>query len=402
VSWDEDAPGTRIARARRRRGRSQSVLAGLVGRSESWLSQVERGKRGVDSYVVLTRMAAVLRVEVQELTGPGGGDGEEGQRVYEPAAEIERAMMGYEAVGASIGVREPGAEDDGAHLRARATAAYAGYQATRYDDTGRMLPALIRETEAAGRDSREACSVRALVYDTAAALLHRVGETSLAWTAADRALAAAEQTGRPELLAVQAYRLSYVIAGRKRPAEALELAMSASAGLERAMRDPDADTLSVYGALHLAGVHAAAAVYDRAMTATLLARAREIAVRTGDGNRMGTAFGHVNVAMHAISASLQLGDAKAAIETEESLDPASLPTGLTGRRTQLSLDLARAYAMRKQDAASVNLLLAAERLSPQLVRYDGRTREVITGLLHREHQPSTPELRPLARRAGVI
>jgi hypothetical protein len=41
--------------------------------------------------VVLTWMAEVLRVEVEELTGPGGGDGEEGQRVYEPAAEIERA-----------------------------------------------------------------------------------------------------------------------------------------------------------------------------------------------------------------------------------------------------------------------------------------------------------------------
>jgi transcriptional regulator with XRE-family HTH domain len=287
VSGDQDAGGPRIARARRRRGLSQSVLAGLVGRSESWLSQVERGKRGVDSYVVLTRMAEALRVEVEELTGPGGGDGEEGQRVYEPAAEIERAMMGYEAVSASIGGRQPGASATTAHLRARAAAAYAGYQATRYDDTGQMLPALIRETEAAGGDDREACSVRALVYDTAAALLHRVGETSLAWTAADRALAAAGQSGCPELVALQAYRLSYVIAGRRHPAEALELAMSASAGLERVMRDPDADTLSVYGALHLAGVHAAAAVYDRAMSATLLARAREIASRTGDGNWCG-------------------------------------------------------------------------------------------------------------------
>ena len=47
---------------------------------------------------MLTRMAEVLRVEVEELTGPGAGDVEEGQRVYEPAAEIERAMIGYEAV----------------------------------------------------------------------------------------------------------------------------------------------------------------------------------------------------------------------------------------------------------------------------------------------------------------
>ena len=134
MSGDQDAAGARIARARRRRGLSQSVLAGLVGRSESWLSQVERGKRGVDSYAALTRMAEVLRVEVEELTGPGGGDGEEGQRVYEPAAEIERAMIGYQAVGASIGGRQPGARAGLAHLKARASAAYAGYQATA--DTG--------------------------------------------------------------------------------------------------------------------------------------------------------------------------------------------------------------------------------------------------------------------------
>jgi len=76
----------------------------------------------VDSYAVLTRMAEVLRVEIEELTGPGGGDGEERQRVYEPAMEIERAMMGYEAVSASIGGREPGTKATAAHLRARASA----------------------------------------------------------------------------------------------------------------------------------------------------------------------------------------------------------------------------------------------------------------------------------------
>jgi transcriptional regulator with XRE-family HTH domain len=63
--------GQRIARARRRRGLSQAVLAGLVGRSESWLSQVERGKRGVDSHSVLVRLAEILRVDIEELTGYG-------------------------------------------------------------------------------------------------------------------------------------------------------------------------------------------------------------------------------------------------------------------------------------------------------------------------------------------
>jgi transcriptional regulator with XRE-family HTH domain len=42
-----ESTGQRIARARRRRGLSQAALAGLAGRSESWLSQVERGMRSV-------------------------------------------------------------------------------------------------------------------------------------------------------------------------------------------------------------------------------------------------------------------------------------------------------------------------------------------------------------------
>jgi hypothetical protein len=60
---------------------------------------------------------------------------------------------------------------------------------------------------------------------------------------------------------------------------------------------------------------------------------------------MGTAFGPVNVAIHAISASLKLGDPRTATETGEALDLAAMPTGLVGRRTQVNLDLARAYAM---------------------------------------------------------
>ena len=49
---DSTTRGQTIKRARRRHGYSQSVLAGLVVRSESWLSQVERGERVGASTVV--------------------------------------------------------------------------------------------------------------------------------------------------------------------------------------------------------------------------------------------------------------------------------------------------------------------------------------------------------------
>jgi hypothetical protein len=193
-----------------------------------------------------------------------------------------------------------------------------------------------------------------------------------------------------------------MITGRKHPREALGLAMTAAAALEHAMRTPSPEKLSVYGAVHLAAATAAAACYDRTATETALATARAIADRTGETNHLGTAFGPVNVAIHAISASLQLGDPRTATETGEALNTAAMPAELVGRRAQVNLDLARAYAMCRKDAAAVNLLLAAERLSPQLVRYDRVTRDVLTALLRREHRPSTPGLRPLAHRAGLI
>ena len=402
---DREAAGQRIARARWRRGLSQAVLAGLVGRSESWLSQVERGKRGVDSHSVLVRLAEVLRVDLEELTGSGDQD-ETGRRAYPAAPLIEQAMMGYGAPGPVDGGDEPGRETSLNFGRAQARSAYQAYQATRYDAAGRILPGLIRGVETAtrttGTASPAACAVRARVYDTVAALLSRVGEPFLAWAAADRAMFAAEQSGDPLLAAASAWRLSYMITGRKHPQEALDLAMAAAAPSCAQRGHPRPNDSASTVPCTWPPPPAAAASFDRAATESLLGTARGIADHTGEANHMGTAFGPVNVAIHAISASLKLGDPRTAAETGEALDLAAMPAGLVGRRTQVNLDLARAYAMTRKDAAAVNLLLAAERLSPQLVRYDPVTRDVLTELLRREHRPSTPELRPLARRAGVI
>ena len=79
----------------------------------------------------------------------------------------------------------------------------------------------------------------------------------------------------------RAWRLSYIVTSRKHPQEALDLAISAAGALERAMRSPSPEQLSVYGALHLAAATAAAAAQDQAMTAALLATARSIAVAPG-------------------------------------------------------------------------------------------------------------------------
>ncbi|WP_306368607.1 helix-turn-helix domain-containing protein [Nocardiopsis sp. CC223A] len=401
---DPATRGQTIKRARRRRGYSQSVLAGLLGRSESWLSQVERGILTVDSHEILTRLARILRLDLAELTGT------EPEAVtdmrYDAARAIERAMMRYstlETIVAETG-REP--RTDPAALLVQAEHTYAAYQAARYDEVGRRLPGLIREAEAATHfpdaDRPATCAARAMVYNTTAALLRRVGEKHLAWQAADRAMTAAAWSDNPLLAAVGAYRLAYVFISRGHPAEAAELAMGAASALERRMHPGTPEELSVYGGLHLAAATAAAADFDRTAVPRLLAQARRAADRLGaDRNLHGTAFGPTNVAIHTISTSVAIGDARTAIDTGEDLDADSLPTGLVGRRAQVYLDLARAYTQKRQDAAAVHTLVDAERIAPELVRYHPGTAAVLTELLRREHRRSTPELRPLAARAGV-
>ena len=227
---------------------------------------------------------------------------------------------------------------------------------------------------------------------------HGTGRTSLA-----RAVTAAEHANAAVLAAVSAFRLAHVFIRRKQAAQAHGLVTGAASALERAGVQNGPARLSVLGGLHLAGALAAAADFDRAAADRSLSAAKRVADRLGeDRNDHWTAFGPTNVRIHEVSAAVAFGDASAAVETGETLDLQRLPAGLGGRRSQVSLDLARAYAQQRHDAAAVNMLMSAEQTAPQLVRYDTATHDLLAMLLRREHRASTPQLRSLARRAGVI
>ncbi|SNR97326.1 Helix-turn-helix domain-containing protein [Streptosporangium subroseum] len=396
--------GQRIARARRRRGLSQSVLAGLIGRSESWLSQVERGQRSVDSHSVIKALGEILGLAADDLTTTRT----DAMTHYQAASAIRHAMMGYDGLASLIDPRQAeGSPESFVWLRHEIRQVNRLYQSTQYDEVGRRLPGLIVATELGSRHApvdrrRTYQTLRSLTYHCATTTLRRVGESDLAWLAADRSLAAAEEAERPLLAAVSAYRLGYVFVRLREPDKALQLVLRAADALHRSPHHTGPRSLSMLGALYLVAVTAAAAQYDQAAVRTFLAQARQAAERIGeDRNDFWTAFGLTNVTIHEVSAAAESGDARQAIAKAETLDVGNLAPGLIGRRAQVHLDLARAYAVQRKDAASVNTLLAAERLSPELVRYGGRTRDLLTQLLKREHRASTPQLRGLATRAGI-
>jgi len=317
-------------------------------------------------------------------------------------------MMAYEALESVIGADATEWPPGITRLKLEVERVNRAYQAARYEEAGRMLPGLIRGMEVAARTCprREAMAVgavRSQVYQATAMVLSRVGETGLAWTAADRAVTAAEHADAGLLAAVSAFRLTHVFIRRKRTTEARALVSAAANALERAPSDEDPGRLSVLGGLHLADALAAAADFDRAAADRSLVRAQQVADRLGgDRNDHWTAFGPTNVRIHQVSAAVAFGDADAAVEGGETLNLERLPVSLAGRRSQVTLDLARAYAQQRHDAAAVNMLLSAERSAPELVRYDAATHDLLALLLRREHRASTPQLRPLAHRAGVV
>src|SRR3954447_26333273 len=97
MSADEGI-GRRITTYRRRRGLSQAALAGLVGRSESWLSQVERGVGSVDRMSVVLVLARLVHFEVVALTGRPWQLAPNGNTIAGGPSDVRAVLTSYNSL----------------------------------------------------------------------------------------------------------------------------------------------------------------------------------------------------------------------------------------------------------------------------------------------------------------
>ena len=360
-SWSASVNGSRPTAAGA--GLSQVTLAGLVGRSESWLSQVERGRRDIDSLTVIRDLATALDVAPDALIGvnlpaPTLGAG------HAATAAIRAYVDGYNQL---LTPHKP--QRDRRRTARRSRGPERLLPAARYDEALTRCPPLLAAVDALTHTQVGPAEVHAYVsmYVVAAKILHRVGESRLAALAADRAASMAARPGATGLdrgLAAREVVGALLYTGQAAAAEALAVDMATS--LEA---DPDADSpdlLSLRGSLLLLAAVIAARRTDRHTALDRLDRADQLADRLGhDGNHAWTAFGPTNVAIHAVSVAAELGDAGEALRLSHQVDPADLPPGLVSRRAQLHLDLAWACSQHRRDAEAILQLLEAEHIAPQ-------------------------------------
>jgi transcriptional regulator with XRE-family HTH domain len=399
--------GDRIAYHRKRLGLSQVEFAARVGRSESWVSQVERGVRPVDRMSVLQKVADVLSIPVAELRTD---DDQAKQSAERPEAfdTIRSALTGYPAIGALLGTpQEAPATSTLDNLTEQHAKVWELVHGSRYTELAPILATLIPGLETAARNARteqlqrQARELLTDTYQAAAAALAKLGEVDAAWVAADRAAFTAEAIGAPLTVAASMFRMAHVFLSLSQVAQAQQVASATSQALESTIKnDPPTEALSLYGAFQLVLAIAAARDNDRSQAHKHLDIARHIAERIGeDRDDYGTEFGPSNVAVHAVGVAVELGDAGHALDLARDVDAGNLSPE---RRSRYLIDLATAHAMRRQIGEALHDLEEAEKIAPEQTRTHRIAREVTRDLLQLSGLRPRPELRDLAERFGIL
>jgi len=399
----------RVAALRRRRGLSQRELAGALGRSESWVSQVERGVQPVERFAVLQALADGLGVSVRTLRPETAeaADTEPPRGHRNELDELRLALIGHPALAVLLNPSDeyPGLADLST-LRARLAEAWESVHASRFSALGQQLSALLPELETLvritkGAKRRVVSELLASTYQATAAGFSATGEPDAAWIAADRAIRSAEDAHSPFHVMGGLFRMAQAFIRLDRLDFAQHVASSSVEALQplAAAPDPAPEALSLLGAMHLVLAIVAARENDRHGAHDHIATARTLAQQLGeDRDDMGTEFGPTNVELHAITVAVDLGDAGEALAAGETLKVSSLSPE---RQARFHLDLARAHAQRRHVGDAVDQLLAAEQRSSEQLHNHELARETIRELLGFAGRRPPDELLELAKRCGA-
>jgi transcriptional regulator with XRE-family HTH domain len=400
--------GERIQILRERKGLSRPVLAGLVGMSPSWLKGIERGTRLPPRLPLLVKLAEALAVgDVAVLAGT---DMDLGGATSVPVSSF--AHIPHDAVPA---IREairdplltvPAGPADVAALAARTADAWLlWHQSTQHrTDVGRILPRLVTDARVAartaeGQDRRAAHAVLADVY---ALVQHEVvwaSETELTWTAADRAMTAAQEADTPGALAGAAWTLGMVQRSAGDTDGALTLAQDAAGLLEPRLEDADDEMRAMYGALQLHAATTAARAGREGDAWRYWDTARATAERLGGYHHPWTMFGGSNVKLHAVSIAADLSRSAEARNRAEDIDPEEIPS--MERRGRLGVEIARAYHQRRDYPAMLHWLEQAYQTSADSVRYSPTARQMTADAVDRGGVLISRRARSLAGSVGL-
>ncbi|MDX3762616.1 helix-turn-helix transcriptional regulator [Streptomyces sp. AK02-04a] len=401
--------GQRVQKLRKEQRRTQAEFAAALGKTSSWMSQVERGIQPVQRMDLLQQIADELGVSVQQLR-PSVADGSGPSQHPAPLSlsndldETRRLISGHPALRALLA--GPGIEgarsvealrkdvDDLWELTHAARMAQVSVLAVE------LLPELERTARTAPDETRsELFLLLSRAYQALSAAFVRQDEADAAWVAADRAIFAAERSGDPLHVCAGVFRMTQAFVRLRSLGQAEHAARTAIDALEEQEgRSPQA--LSVLGSLHLALALVHARASARAEAKEEIAKARAIAAQLGENrNDFNLEFGPVNVEIQAVSTAVDLGDAGEALDIGLAIDAEGLSPERQGR---LLMDLGRAHAQRRHGGEALDCLLRAEAVAPETIQTHQAARAAIRELVLVAGANASRDLLELAERADAL
>lgn len=386
---------------------SRTVLAGLLGKSPSWVKQVECGRLQMPKLPVILRIAEVLRVgdladltgdqsmSVAMFTGPG----------HPRLPQVRAAIDAF-----PLASRHPAPSTR--HLRARLVRAWqARHSAPNHRDViGALLPELIQDAQLAvlqadsGRERRTAQGLLAEVYGLSQFFLAYQPDPALLWRAVERGMVAAQESEDPHVigvaawLATQAHRDS----GHAHFDAADAVNLATLRYLEPFLPDAGTDVLAITGALRFEAGYTAARRGDTGTAWRYWDTARAVAERlSGDYYHPVTSFSRAVMGAHAVTIAVELHSGPESVRQATAADvTAALPS--RPRRARHRIEEARGYQLDGQPEAALATLGKAYEAAPETILYNGYARRIVLEESESRNQSQRRRASELAVKIGML
>lgn len=391
--------GQRMQIYRQRRGMSRPVLAGFLGKSPSWVKQVEGGKIQVPKLPTILRIAELLRVrDLADLTG-------------DQSAHVDLFIgPGHPrlaAVKAAVDAFPFTADRDAPsalHLRHRLDHAWSARHSAplHREVVGELLPGLIQDAQLAVRqadsstDRRAAQALLSEVYSLSQFFVAYQPDSALLWRVAERGMVAAQDSEDPHAIGIaawlsaQAHRDSGP--GHFDAADAVTL--EALRYLDPVLPDADDKVLAIAGALQFEAGYTAARRGDNGTAWGWWDKAGRTAKKLpSDYYHPVTSFSRAIMGAHAVTVAVELHQGGESVRQAAKADKTVIKS--RPRRARHRIEEARAYQLDGQPDTALATLDKAHEAAPETVKYNGYARRIVL----EETEAKQPDRR---RRASVL
>jgi DNA-binding XRE family transcriptional regulator len=376
-------PGDRIREARKRRGMTQSELAGAAGLSLSAVKKIEQGTLGQMRLETAHNIARALGVPTMEIADPHP------QMPSEPSdggiwAATRDALLSPVSAGAVEPVTERGTADV-------LLSAVKLYHDNEYERLARVLPLLLR-------DVRDASPLlRSRTMQLAGSVMVQTRSHGAARIALTQAQADAEATGSDLDAASTVITLCWLLLVEGRFSEVRSMAATWADRVEPRLSQATNPEISTWGWLLLRG--SAAAIRDnRPDEAADMMRLAEAAAIAAGNERGGyrqywTNFGPATVAMKHVENAVVDARPDVALRLAARVPHGLRPTSDNRNRHLLDVSAANAELRRYDEAVGVLKQLRGE-AGPWLAE-QRMARDILGRIVH-HRRTLTPDMRELA------